>query len=701
MRMMAMILVAMLCLASEPVGKPGYRTWGAFGGSAENIHYSRLTQMTPANVGKLEVAWTYDSGDAYQGSEMQCNPIVVDGVMYVTTPKMRVVALDAATGVEKWAFNPLEGEVIRGGLRNRGLNYWADGKESRIFVGVRNWLYALDAKSGRPVEGFGEKGRVDLRKGFDRDPESVYLTTTSPGVVYRDLLILGSLVSEALPSAPGDIRAFDVRTGAIRWTFHTIPRPGEFGYETWPKEAWKRTGGVNNWAGMALDEARGLVYIPTGSAAFDFYGADRHGDNLFANTLLALKAETGERVWHFQAVKHDVWDRDFPSAPALVTVKRNGKLVDAVAQITKSGHVYVLDRDTGKPLFPVVEQKVMASEVEGELLSATQVLPTLPEPFARQKLTRDMLTERTPEAARVVRERFDQVLSNGQWTPPSKQGTVIFPGFDGGGEWGGAAYDPETHLLYVNANEMAWILRLVPKPAMTGKVGGRRLYQANCAACHRDDLAGSPPQFPSLKGLGDRYDQAKMLKLLATGAGRMPSFKHLDRGSQEAISRYVLKGDDVEIDHRAADTSGQLAYTHDGYNKFLDPDGYPAVAPPWGTLNAIHLDTGKIVWKKPLGEIPALVKQGVKETGSENYGGGVVTSTGLFFIAATNYDHKLRAFDKKSGKLLWETELPAAGNATPAMYEAGGRQYLVIACGGGKSGNISGGKYVAFALPRK
>jgi quinoprotein glucose dehydrogenase len=696
--MKSLTLLVLLAVALAAPGAEPYQGWPQFGGS-DNIHYSRLKQITPQNVAKLQTAWTFDTGDAFDRGEMQCNPIVVDGVLYATSPKLRVFALDAATGKKLWDFFPLAPDASFSGLRNRGLNYWTDGKQARILFAARQWLYSLDAKTGRPDPAFAENGRIDLRQGFDRPADGLSVSITSPGVVYRDLFITGSIVSEALPAAPGDIRAFDVRTGKLRWTFHTIPRPGEMGHETWPKDAWKHTGGVNSWPGLTLDEKRGLVYVPTGSAAFDFYGADRHGDNLFANCVLALKAETGERVWHFQAVKHDVWDRDFPAAPALVTVRRNGKLVDAVAQIAKSGHVWLLDRDTGKPLFPVEERKVPASPVPGEKLAETQILPVLPEPFSRQRLTEEMLTRRTPEAHAAVLERFRKIRSNGQWEPPSAEGTIVFPGFDGGGEWGGAAFDPATRILYVNANEMAWILRLVPRPKQGGRIGGRRLYQSHCAACHGDSMAGSPPSFPSLLDAREKYDQAKFIELLKNGVGRMPGFSRLGQGSLEAITAFVRNRDDQEVvDHRAADNApGQLAYTFDGYNKFLDPDGYPAIAPPWGTLNAIHLDTGKILWKIPFGEHPKLAD---KTTGSENYGGPIVTENGLLLIAATNLDRKFRAFDKRNGKLLFETELPFSGNATPAMYEAGGRQFIVFACGGGKSGAPSGGLYVAYALPK-
>lgn len=698
-------LLLFLAVAGLAFGQPRkavpasqYSGWGAYHGGPENLHYSTLGQITPANVAKLKVAWTLDTGDAFEGSEIQCNPLVLNGVIYATSPKLRVMAIDGATGKEIWSFNPYEGAPVRSKQRNRGLMHWTDGKQSRLYVAAQYKLYSLDLKTGRPDAAFGGQGWIDLRDDLGRPKEGMSVGLTTPGVVYGDLLIIGSICSEGLPAAPGDIRAYDARTGKLRWAFHTIPHPGEFGHDTWPKDGWKTFGAANNWAGMALDVRRGLVYVPTGSSAFDFFGANRPGNNLFANTLLCLDAKTGKRVWHFQAVKHDVWDRDFPTNPVLVTVRRGGKLIDAVAQATKSGHVYVFNRVTGESLFPLEEKAVPPSPVAEEKMAATQVLPTRPEPFARQRLTEDMLTTRTPEANRIARERLKTVRSNGQWEPPSLEGSIVFPGFDGAAEWGGQAFDPETGLFYVNSNEMAWILRLVPRAKATAATNGRRIYIRSCAGCHRDDLGGSPPEFPSLKGLGAKTDAASLDKVLRAGVGRMPGFAHLGNASIEALKAYLLTGEEKEVVVAPSTSAYDQAYTTDGYNKFLDPDGYPAIAPPWGTLNAISLDTGNYAWKIPFGEHPELAAKGMKDTGSENYGGPLVTQSGLLFIGATNFDKKFRAFDKKTGKLLWETTLPFSGNATPATYSVKGKQYVVIAAGGGKSGAASGGVYVAFAL---
>ena len=677
-----------------------YNNWRQFGGGPDNIHYSTLNQINRQTVQNLQVAWTYDTGDAFEGSEMQCNPIIIDGTLYATTPRLRVIALDAATGRLRWAFDPTGGKKSSQKMRNRGLNYWENGPNKYLYFGFRQWLYALDATTGLPVKSFGNEGRIDLREDLGREPSTLTVGLTTPGVVYKNLLIIGSIVSEALPAAPGHIRAYDTRTGRLKWIFRTIPRPGEVGYETWPKDAWQYIGGANNWCGLVLDEKRGLVFVPTGSAAFDFYGANRQGDNLFANTLLCLNVDTGKRVWHFQTVRHDVWDRDLPSAPALVRVNRNRRTIDAVAQITKSGHVFLFERTTGRSLFPIEYRRVSTAGADGEKLAETQPLPLAPPAFARQTLTEEMLTQRTPEAHKAVLERFRSINRNGQFDPPSREGTLIFPGYDGGGEWGGAAFDPTTGLLYVNSNEMAWILRLVERPKPGPLPSAKALYASNCASCHRDDLRGSPPEFPSLVGIGKKLSDSEIRTTLQEGHGRMPGFARLGGDAVRALTRFLLTGEETTTagaTNRASPID--LKYSIDGYNKFLDPDGYPAVAPPWGTLNAIDLNKGTIVLQIPLGEYPELAAKGLRDTGSENYGGAVVTAGGLLFIGATNFDKKFRVFDKLTGKLLWETTLPASGNATPATYEVNGRQYVVIAAGGGKSSAPSGGSYVAFALP--
>ncbi|HKW39952.1 MAG TPA: PQQ-binding-like beta-propeller repeat protein [Gemmatimonadales bacterium] len=698
-------------LAASPRGLPYQAVeWPVYGGGPESIRYSSLTQINRANVKHLKVAWTFDASDGVETSELEVNPIVVNGILYTTTVSLYVVALNAATGTLVWRFDPYRGRAVRGGGgRTRGVTYWSDGRgDERIFVGVHQFLYALDAKTGRPLASFGDGGRVDMRDGL-RAGEKLMIDLGTPGIVYKDLLIIGSRTAEALPTPPGDIRAYDVRTGALRWTYHTVPHPGEPGYETWPKDAWTYTGAANNWTGMSLDVQRGLVFVPTGSAADDFYGANRVGDDLYADALIALNAATGERVWHFQVVRHDTWDRDLPAPPNLVTVRRGGRRIDAVAQVTKSGHVFVFERETGRPLFPIQFRKYPSSDVEGEVTADSQPLPLVPEPFARQQLTEDMLTDRTPEAHRAVLERFRKVRSGGQFIPVSLQGTIVFPGLDGGAEWGGAAFDPETAMLYVNANEMPWIVSLVERAPVTAGTGGRELYMRECAGCHGKDRTGSPPTIPSVVDVTNRLTIPEIRAAIADGGGRMPGFARLGADALGAIERYVTSSPAVGFpapeepaQSLAKGRGRQGVWTeqryHVQYERFLDPDGYPAVKPPWGTLSAIDLNTGKYIWKVPLGEYRALAAQGTAGTGCENYGGPVVTAGGLLFIGATNYDDKFRAFDKATGDLLWETTLPAAGNATPAVYEVAGRQFVVIATSSGKSKARTPARYVAFAL---
>ena len=694
----AIILGALgLAYAAWPAANSEH-PWPAYGGGPLDNRYSPLKQINTTNVSRLQIAWQYDTQDG--AGDTQNQPIMINGTLYGVTPTHKFVAIDAATGKRKWQFD----SGVRGRGANRGELYWAAGDDQRIFADVQSFVYALNAKTGEVIQGFGQGGRIDLREDLGRDPAKQSWVLTSPGIIYKDLLIMGGRNPEALPAPPGDIRAYDVRTGKLRWQFHTIPHPGEFGYETWPKDAWKYSGAANSWPGMAVDTARGIVYVPTGSAATDFYGADRIGDNLFANTLLALKADTGERIWHFQAVKHDLWDRDFPSPPTLMTVKRGGKSIDAVAQATKQGWLYLFDRGNGQPLFPIEYKKYPASTVPGEVTAATQPLPTRPAPFARQLLTADMLTNRTPEAHRWAVEEFAKFQSAGQFVPLKVgQETVVFPGFDGGAEWGGSAFDPETGIYYVNANDLAWTSSLNPAPPARGAQTAQQLYSANCAGCHREDLSGQPPQFPSLLDIRGKRTEQQVVAMIRQGGGRMASFPNLSAAAATLLAQYVLSGENKELPSSGpvADSRINQNYRFSGYRKWLDPDGYPATAPPWGTLNAINLNTGEYAWKIPLGEYPELAAKGMKDTGSENYGGPIVTAGGLVFIAATNFDRKFRAFDKKTGKLLWETTLPMSGNATPITYELNGKQYVVIYATGGKAGRggPTGGIYVAFALP--
>jgi quinoprotein glucose dehydrogenase len=692
-------LVAAVAVLAVAAVRSGETDWPAYGGGPAGNRYSTLKQINRSNVKRLRVAWTYDTADG--PGDTQNQPIMADGVLYGVTAQHKAVALDAASGKLLWKFD----SGVRGRGPNRAVVYWvAPGSNARIFAAVQSFIYALDAKTGHPIASFGRDGRIDLRENLGRDPEKQSWLVTSPGIVFENLLIVGGRNPEALPAPPGDIRAYDVKTGELRWSFHTIPHPGEFGYDTWPADAWTYSGAANNWPGMAVDTKRGIVYVPTGSAATDFYGADRVGDDLFANCLLALDARTGKRIWHFQTTRHDLWDRDLPSPPVLVTVRRNGRAIDAVAQPTKQGVLYLFDRTDGTPLFPIEYRRYPPSTLPGEVAADTQPMPLKPAPYARQVLIEDMLTNRTPEAHAFALDAFRKFRSEGQFVPPGLGvDTVIFPGFDGGAEWGGSALDPETGVIYINANDIAWTANMAENHV--AGASGRQLYLGNCAGCHGDGLAGAPPQIPALSDLQGRKTAAEITAVVRQGAGRMPSFPGLSDGETQAIAQYLLSGESKELAGEPLPVIGpgiNQAYRFTGYHKFLDAQGYPAVAPPWGTLNAVNLNTGEYAWKIPLGEYPELAAQGMKNTGSENYGGPIVTAGGLVFIGATNFDRKFRAFDKRTGQLLWESTLPMAGNATPITYELGGRQYVVICATGGKGGRgaPSGAVYVAFALPR-
>lgn len=806
--LMAGIAATALAQVDNSNGKHVHADWAAYNGSQSGDHYSKLTQINRNNVAKLKPVWTFD---LHQKGGLETNPLMVGRTLYAYDTEQAVIALDAVTGKKLWTFTPLQPS----GQPSRGLSYWSDGKTRILFAGLVSYLYALDPTTGKPITAFGEGGRIDLRKGLagsemaaGEDYTRTFAAMTSPGVLYKDMIMVGSRLPETEPALPGDIRAFDVHTGALRWAFHTIPRPGEPGYETWMPNSWKTSGSANNWAGMALDARRGIVYVPTGSAVDDFYGADRIGNDLYADTMLALDANSGKLLWNFQEVHHDIWDRDFPAPPALVKVRRNGRMVDAVAETSKQGYVFLFDRLTGRPLFPIVERPFPASTVPGEETSPTQPIPVIPAPYSRQRLTEDMLTTRTAEAHAYAIRQFKSFISDGQFVPLSvDRQTVIFPGFDGGAEWGGPAVDPRIGVIYINANDLAWTGALTKiKP---GGSLGINIYESQCSTCHGTNRQGSPPAFPSLVGVSQRLDDNKIMQAVHQGKGRMPSFPAIDGKRQIALLEFLktpesnreessaspaanrvtgpnrgettgekvygrdcalCHGDDLlgapsnypsligarswlgdkliletvrdgkgrmpgfphmsdadaaallrflgptqlpvvdteaapadkakqEVEPAMSLSSASAKYRFTGYLKFLDPDGYPAVQPPWGTLNAIDLNTGKYLWKIPLGEYPELTAKGMAATGTENYGGPLVTAGGVVIIAATNFDRKIRAFDSATGKLLWSSDLPYPGNATPATYMIDGRQYIVIATSGMRDiHGPQGAAYVAFAL---
>ena len=710
---LAILLAALLFKACSNTGYYDYSTWANYGGTKDANRYSSIDQINSENVSQLKVAWVFNTGDkdtANNRSEIQCNPIVIGGTLYLTSSKMKLFAIDPATGMQKWVFDPANNseEEIGFGI-NRGLMYWEDenGKDKRIFYGVASRLYAVNAIDGSPINDFGTNGSIELKEGLDI-PESQdgSLLLKTPGVIFKDMLILGMSLSEDADALPGHIRAFDVRTGKRKWIFHTIPQPGEFGYDSWEdKDAWKNIGGANNWTGMSLDEERGIVYVPTGTASPDFYGGTRKGSNLFANSIIALDAATGKYIWHYQVVHHDLWDRDLPAAPNLVSVNHKGKKIDALAQITKQGYVYLLDRTNGKPLFPIPEVPVPQAALPGEKPWPTQPIPTLPESFSRQKFGPEDVGNLSAEAHKELMERYVQIKNSAQFTPPSKEGNWIFPDFGGGGEWGGAAVDMETQILYVNSNEVpsTQVMLDAPQTDGTGITPGRSVYNKYCISCHGPDLKGSGTEYPSLENLNKKYTVQQISGIIRQGRNRMPSFNYVTEGERNSLVAYLSKTENISKGQNTAviptkSKKSQIPYIMKGYDRFVDQDGYPGIKPPWGTLNAVDLNSGKLLWKVPLGEYSELIKRGFGVTGSRNYGGPVVTKGGLVFIAATP-DEKIRAFDKHSGKMLWESKLPAAGFASPATYMINGKQFLVIACGGGKLGVKSGDSYVAFALP--
>ena len=696
------VCIVLLLMSCRQRQQP-FTTWEVYRGDKGSTGYSALDQINRTNLDLLEVAWIYHTGDAREGnrSTIQCNPIVVNGMMYVTSPQLKLIALDPLHGKDIWQFNPFVDEEATG--VNRGVTYWEEDNDKRIFFSAGYCLYALNADDGSLLLNFGDSGKVDLRVGLGRDPAKLAVWATSPGIIYKDLLIQGTALGEGYDAAPGFVRAYNVRTGEIAWTFNTIPQPGEFGYDTWDKDSYKEAGGTNAWAGMSVDEERGMVFVPLGSPAFDFYGGNRKGTNLFGNCIVALDAQTGERRWHYQLVHHDLWDYDLPAPPTLVTIKNGQRKTDAVAQVTKMGMVFLFNRLSGEPLFPIKERAVPRSGLMGEAAWPTQPFPVKPAPFARQYFSESDITGISDSAHAFVKEKVKNAKMGPIFTPPDTNGVVQFPGTRGGAEWGGASFDPGTGVLYVNANEIPLLVKMKPIPvadddAVTSR--GEKIYTLNnCTMCHGANRAGTAV-FPSLQQLSKKNSREQVAALLKKGKGQMPAYPNITNEDKKALIDFLFDAEQNREHTQTAPTNAeqQYRYVHNGWTVLTEKEGYPGVKPPWGTLNAIDLNKGELLWKVPLGEYPELVKRGIPATGTQNLGGAVVTAGGLVIIAAT-FDEKLRIFDKHTGKLLWEYKLPAGGYATPATYMLNGKQYIVIAAGGGgKVGSLSGDAYVAFRL---
>ena len=707
--------------SAESISAP-HSHWSDYAGGEDAAQYSSLAQINRSNVNQLQVAWSYPIPD---GKKYLFNPIVVDRTMYVLAKNDSIVALDAATGHELWV-HPINAKTRL--VTNRGINYWesSDRSDRRLIFAADNFLQEVDARTGQAVVAFGDQGRVDLREGLGRDPESLTLVqSTTPGRVFEDLLIMGSATNEEYESGPGDIRAFNVRTGQLVWTFHTVPHPGELGYDTWPKDAWKTVGGANAWSGLSVDEKRGIVFVPTASPKYNFYGADRTGANLFGDCLLALNARTGKLIWYFQMVHHDIWDYDNGTAPMLLTVRHNGKMRDVVAQVGKEGFVWVFDRETGESLWPIEERPVPRSKMPGEITWPTEPFPLKPPPFARQRFTAKDLS---PFLESDEREEFKKTIegarNEGLFTPPGVSGTIEMPGNNGGANFQGAAVDPAHGKLFVVSKDLPSLLKLELSPMESVREGGsheqrgRTVFQANCRLCHGSDLKGQPPAVPTLVGIGSRLSDDQVRGVVTQGRGPMPAFSKLSGAELDALLAYLAHPERVSsanstIDAAASNVGSlppeKLRY-RSGFGFMFTRSGLPAIAPPWTTLTAYDLNEGMIEWQIPLGEVPELAAKGIKNTGSHfPKVGPVVTAGGLIFTGTR--DRKVRALDSATGKVLWEAEVEAGLEGMPAVYEIDGREYVVF-CAAAQATtythDVPGhpamqapipGAYVAFALP--
>jgi quinoprotein glucose dehydrogenase len=699
------------------------RTWSVYKADAEGTGYSILDEINKNTIQSLEIAWTHKFSDAPPGSRggnSESNPIVVDGVMYTLSARHRVYSLDAATGKQIWAFDPFNGEA--GGGIGRGVTYWEEGSDKRILLTAGDKLYALNAQTGLAIPSFGNNGWVSMNIGMRGDPDKISVIPTSPGIVFKNLLIIGNEVSELYGAEPGHVRAYDIKSGKLEWTFHTVPQPGEFGYDTWPKDAWKYVGGTNNWGGMSLDTKRGMVFFATGSPTYDYYGKDRIGKNLFGNSVVALDAATGKYRWHFQTVHHDLWDYDLPAPPNLITVVHKGKKIDAVAQTSKLGYIYTFNRDTGEPLFPILEKPVPASDIPGEQAWPTQPIPTKPAPYSRQFVTKDDIINYSKGSYDTLMMRFNAFRYEGPFTPPSLQGTFMLPGSRGGSSWGGGTVDPSKGIIYVKSNdspEIATMKKVVENESSNLSVfnQGKALYSTYCVSCHMPDKNGDESGNPSLLAIETRLSREDALNKIKRGGGKMPSFASVIAGKEEAIISYLYDKESSaarpsreqsflkEIqENELANKSGIITPKEDkylnltAYGQFLDNQRRPGIKPPWGQLHAINLNTGEFEWSVTLGNQPEGQLPGAAETGASGSAGPLLTKGGLLFIGSTR-DRKFRAFDQKTGEKIWETTLPGIANANPSTYWSKGKQYIAISVGG--DADNPAGYIITFALPSK
>jgi quinoprotein glucose dehydrogenase len=697
-----------------------HTAWSDYGGGSDSSQYSALREINRTNVSQLKIAWVFPTGDE---NRYLFNPIQMHGLTYILAENNSIVALDAETGKEIWVHKTDPQTDI---ITNRGINYWEsiDGRDRRLLFSSNHFLQSIDAKTGKAILTFGKNGRVDLKEGLGRDPRTLTLVqSTTPGRVFEDLLILGSATNQGYGSAPGDIRAFDVRTGKLVWTFHTIPHPGELGYDTWPKDAWKQVGGANCWGEISVDENRGIVYVPTASPKYNFYGADRRGANLFGDCLLALDARTGKLKWYFQMVHHDIWDYDNTTAPKLLTVWHDGQRVDAVAQVAKTGFVWVFDSVTGKPLWPVEERPEPRSDVPGEETWPTQPFPLEPPPFARQTFTASDLSPliSDPQELARFRQEIDAARNQGLFTPPGLSDTMEMPGNSGGANWGSAAVDPANGTLYVISMDLPCMLKLEREQTRRASPGesieqeGHFVFESNCRSCHGADLKGLPPAIPSLVNISTRLSREQIENVVREGRSSMPGFPSLPKTDARSLIAFLLNPSraralpavspvppDAGTKSQAATVSGAVRYLS-GFGFLITSTGVPPITPPWSSLTSYDLNQGTIKWKVPLGEVPELAAKGVRGTGFPfPKTGPVVTAGGLIFTATR--DHMVRAYDEETGKVLWESRLDTPLQGIPSVYEAGGHEYLVVCAAAPEVSDTASqgpirGSYVAFALP--